>query len=78
MVKILIVCDGTATRVFDSRSGERIENVRKVTFSHEVGSQPIATIEVILPEIDITDTTSHVREVRRKDIHAKEDHHTER
>jgi hypothetical protein len=52
-MKFLIMCDGVKTRVYDADTGELMEKVRKVTFSHEAGGVPIATLEIIMPDIDL-------------------------
>jgi hypothetical protein len=62
-MKIIIVCDGRATRVFDAASGERVDNVRKVTFTHEAGQAPIATLELILPELDASEVTALTKSI---------------
>jgi hypothetical protein len=58
-MQILILSDGGTTRVYDAETGEWLENVRKVTFSHEAGGIPVATLEIILPRTDfmISDPT---------------------
>jgi hypothetical protein len=65
VVKILIMSDGVSTRVYDTKSGELVENVRKVTFSHEAGGVPVATLEIILPETDLIIQDPEIHVIRK-------------
>ena len=56
-MKIKIISDGTprGTRVTNAATGEDVEGARAVLFEHRAGKCPYVTIEVMGPEIEVTE-----------------------
>ena len=56
--RLKIISDGSkncnATRVVDVETGELIPNVRCVSFKHDANELPVAYIELLFPEIEVT------------------------
>ncbi len=70
-LKIIGVYAGAGTQIIDEESGQKIPNVRKVTWVHEVGHAPVCTVELVGVELaavgeDITsmDSPGYYREFK--------------
>ena len=54
-MKLKITSDGTTTHVVNAETGEAVDRVRRVEFLHDaLDHLPVARIEIVLPEADVT------------------------